>query len=377
MLIGLVGAPNSGKSSFFKAATMIDVKIASYPFTTIEPNHGIAYVTAKCPCTELKTKCEPQNSLCMNGTRLVPIELLDVAGLVPGSHAGRGKGNQFLNNLIRGDLLIHIVDASGTTDSEGNFSSGHDPCETVRFLENEIDLWFASVIRRNIEKIKDKSKAGEILAGIGVKKEHVDSALSKASLNPEILAKELRKLSKPIIIVANKIDLAESEANLDKVKKTFTNLTIIPCSAEAEIALRTAAKAGIIEYVPGESDFKILKSVTNQQKSALEFIRENVLKKFGSTGVQRCLNTAVFDFLKYRTVYPVENIAALSDKKGHVLPDAHLMLPGSTARDLAYKIHTDIGKGFLYAIDCRTKKRIGADHLLQDGDIISIVSAAK
>ncbi len=377
MLIGLVGAPNSGKSSFFKAATMIDVKIASYPFTTIEPNHGIAYVTAKCPCTELKTKCEPQNSLCMNGTRLVPIELLDVAGLVPGSHAGRGRGNQFLNNLIRGDLLVHIVDSSGLTDSEGNPASGYNPCETVRFLENEIDLWFVSVIRRNLEKIKDKSKAGEILAGIGVKKEHVDSALPEAGLNPEILAKELRKISKPMIIVANKIDLAESEANLDKIKKTFPNLTIIPCSAEAEIALRTAAKAGVIEYVSGESDFKILKSVTNQQKSALEFIRENVLKKFGSTGVQNCLNAAVFDFLAYRTVYPVENVAALSDKKGRVLPDAHLMPSGSTARDLAYKIHTDIGKTFLYAVDCRTKKRIGADHLLQDSDIISVVSTAK
>lgn len=375
MLVGIVGAPNSGKSSFFKAATMIDVKIASYPFTTISPNKGIAYVTAKCPCTELKIKCEPQNSSCINGTRMIPVELLDVAGLVPGSHAGRGRGNQFLNDLIRGDLLIHIVDSSGLTDAEGNPTIGYDPCKNVEFLEREIELWFASVIKRNFEKIKDKDKAQEILAGLGVKKQHIDIVLSKTG-SLEKIAKELRTLSKPIIIAANKIDLQSSEANLERMKKTFQSMTVVPCSAEAEIALRTAAKAGIIEYIPGEGDFKILKPVTQQQAEALEFVKK-LLKKFGSTGVQKCLNTAVFDFLGYRTVYPVENETKFSNKKGQVLPDAHLMPPGSTARDLAYKIHTDIGEKFLYAIDCRTKKRIGADYILQDGDVISIVSAAK
>lgn len=373
MLIGVVGKPSSGKSSFFKASTLIDVKIASYPFTTIESNHGIAYVTSPCPCKELDIKCNPQNSLCIDGIRLIPVELLDVAGLVPDSHLGKGKGNQFLNELIRGDILIHIVDASGKTDSEGNPCENHDPSKDIKFLEKEIDLWFTSVIKRNLEKIKTKPK--EVLAGIGIKAEHLEQV--DENLEPELLAEKLRKISKPIIIAANKIDIPSSQENLEKMKKSFFDLTIIPCSSESEITLKTAAKSEFINYIPGSDNFEILKELSEKQKQGLEFIKENVLKKYGSTGIQNCLNTAVFDFLKYIVVYPVENETKFSKKTGEILPDVFLMPPGSTAKDLAFKLHTDIGKNFLYAVDCRTKKRISSDHELKNRDVISIASTKK
>ncbi len=378
MIIGLIGKTNTGKSSFFKAATMIDVEISNRIFCTIKPNHGVAYVTAKCPCVELGIKCSPKNSKCENGIRLIPIKLLDVAGLIPGAHKGRGLGNQFLNDLIRGDCLIHIVDASGTTDAEGNPCESYDPCNDVKFLEEEIDLWFADVIKRNLEKIKDKERAAEVLAGIGIRKQHIESAIKKVGFEPAQLAKELRALSKPIIIAANKIDLSSSEKNLEKMKGSFPDLTIIPCCAEAEIGLRGAAKNNLINYVPGSGNFEILKpeKLSEGQKKALEFIKQ-FLVKWHSTGVQECLNKAVFEFLKYIAVYPVENEHKFSDKKGNILPDVYLMPPGSTALDLAYQIHTDIGKNFIGAIDARTKKRIGAEHKLKDGDIISIQSAAK
>ncbi|MEM7821066.1 MAG: redox-regulated ATPase YchF [Candidatus Aenigmatarchaeota archaeon] len=379
MQIGVVGKTNTGKSSFFKAATLIDVEISNRTFVTIKPNVGIGYVTTKCPHTELKVACNPKNSQCSNGTRLIPVKILDVAGLVPGAHTGKGLGNQFLNDLVPADCLVHVVDASGTTDAEGKPTEGYDPCEDILFLENEIDLWFTDVIRRNIEKIKDKGKATEVLAGLGIRKEHVEAAIAKTGLQPEQLAKELRLLSKPMIIAANKIDLTAGPTNFEKMKKMFPHMTIIPVCAEAEIALRSAAKNGLIRYVPGASEYEVPdpSKLSKDQACALEFIREKILRKWGSTGVQSCLNAAVFDVLKYMAVYPVENETKWTDKKGNVLPDVYLMPPGSTAKDLAFKIHADIGKGFLYALDARTKRRLSADYQVRQNDVISIVSAAK
>jgi ribosome-binding ATPase YchF (GTP1/OBG family) len=379
MQIGVVGKTNTGKSSFFKAATLIDVEIANRTFVTIKPNVGMGYVTARCPHVELKKACRPNNALCAEGTRLIPVKLLDVAGLVPGAHEGRGLGNQFLNDLVPTDLLVHVVDASGTTDAEGGPTEGYDPANDVRFLENEIELWFADVIKRNIEKIKDKGKAAEVLAGLGIRKEHVESAIAKAGLEPFALAHELRLVSKPIVIAANKADLPRAKQNIERLKKEFPNLLIVPVSAESEIALRAAAKNGLIKYVPGSSDFEVTSAdkLSKQQSAALEFIRKNVLAKYGSTGVQNIINAAVFDLLKYRAVYPVVDANKWTDNKGNVLPDVYLMPPASTPRDLAFKIHADIGKGFLYAVDGRKKMRLGADYRLMDGDVISIVSAAK
>jgi len=373
--IGLTGKPSCGKSTFFKASTMIDVPISAVPFTTIKAKVGIAYVTSECPCKELNLKCNPKNSQCINGTRLIPVKVWDTGGLIPGSHTGRGIGNKFLSDIIRTDVLIHIVDTSGKIDSEGKPTEGHDPSEDIKFLEEEINLWFASVIKRNLKKIKDEKTASNVLAGLGIKEGHIGEAIDKVGLEPEKLAIELRRLSKPILIAANKMDLSVSENNLKRMKEGFPNLTIIPCSAEAEIALRTASKAGFIEYISGSRDFEIKKELNEEQKGGLELIRRSVLEKYGSTGIQNCLNKAVFEFLNYIAVYPVENEHKFSDKKGNVLPDVHLMPLGSTALDLAYKVHTDIGEKFIAAIDARTKKRVSADYELKNGDIISIQSA--
>ncbi len=378
MQIGIVGKTNTGKSSFFKAATLIDVEISNRTFVTIKPNVGIGYVTAKCPHSELKKSCKPNNSMCSDGTRLIPVKLLDVAGLVPGAHEGKGLGNQFLNDLVPADLLIHVIDAAGTTDAEGNPTEGYDPANDVRFLENEIELWFTDVIKRNIEKIKERGKAAEVLAGIGIRREHVDAAIAKAGLEPSKLAHELRLLSKPLVIAANKADMPTAKANIERLKKEFPHLLIVPVSAESEVALRGAAKNGLIKYISGSSDFEIVSDkLSKQQAAALEFIKKNVLAKYGSTGVQNILNNAVFDLLKYRAVYPVMDANKWTDSKGNLLPDVYLMPLGSTPRDLAFKIHADIGKGFLYAMDGRKKMRLGANYQLADCDIVSIVSAAK
>ncbi len=374
MLIGIVGKPSSGKSTFFKAATMLEVKIASYPFTTIEPNQGIGYVRFPCPCKEFGVKCSPQDSLCVNGNRFIPVKLVDVAGLVPGASKGKGMGNKFLNDLVRADALIHIVDASGKTDSEGNPCETHDPCEDVLWLEEEIDRWFVNVIERNLKKIRDKKRAFQVLSGLGIKPMHVERVFENHSLDErEEFARELRRISKPVVIAANKIDLPEAKKNFERIKKRFPEKTVIPCSAEAETALRLAAEKRLISYLPGDSDFEVIANISPRQERALEYIRENVLKPFAGTGVQKVLNTTVFELLNYIVVYPVENENRLTDSRGNVLPNAFLLPKGSTARDLAYRIHSDIGEGFLYAVNVRSKKRVGADYELCNGDVISIV----
>ena len=374
MEVGLVGKTNVGKSSFFKSATTIDVEISNRTFCTIKPNVGLTWVTSPCPCKEFNKQCSPKNSKCINGVRMIPVKLWDIAGLIPGAHEGRGLGNQFLNDIIQADMLIHVVDASGTTDSEGNTTQGHDPSEDVKFLENEIDLWFADIIKRNMKKINDEKKAEEMMSGLGIKGNHVREVFEKYGLDDiERFAMELRKISKPIIIAANKVDLPSSEDNLKKLAKDFPNLTIVPCSAEAESALRTAERMGFIDYIPGNKDYKIIKDLNEKQDKALELIKINILDKYGSTGIQNCLNKAVFDFMKYIAVYPVENEHKFSDKKGNILPDVFLLPPNSTALDLAFRIHTDIGEKFIGAIDARTGKKVGSDHILKNNDIIKIL----
>ncbi|MCK5038975.1 MAG: TGS domain-containing protein, partial [Thermoplasmata archaeon] len=149
----------------------------------------------------------------------------------------------------------------------------------------------------------------------------------------------------------------------------------IMISAEYELALRRASRAGLIEYVPGAENFKIQgeDKLSSGQKAGLEKISE-FMAKFNGTGSQSCLEIAVFDTLDLIYVYPVEDESKLTDKEGRVLPDVHLLPKGSNAKDLAYKVHTDLGDKFIRAIDARTKRVIGQDHELNNCDVITIIS---
>jgi len=392
--IGLIGKTNVGKSTFFSASTLIDVEIANRPFVTIEPNVGIAYVKTKCVHTEFGVKCNPRNSVCIGDYRFIPVKLVDVAGLIPGAHEGRGLGNKFLDDLRKADVLIHVVDASGSTNEEGiPVPPGtRNPEEDIKFIIDEIDEWFYSIISkdwakfaRNID-LSNKDPVEELLAklsGLSINKTQIIETLRETKLeNVKLMqwseedlrnfSKKLREISKPIVIAANKIDILESRKFIDSLKKKYK--WVIPTSAEAELALRKASKAGLIEYIPGESDFKITRELSGKQKQALEYIKKNVLEVYGSTGVQQAINTAVFEALGMIVVYPVEDEKKLTDHNGNVLPDAILIKRGSTPRDLASLIHTELAKGFLYAINVKKKIRVGEDYQLQNNDVIKIVS---
>jgi ribosome-binding ATPase YchF (GTP1/OBG family) len=396
MIIGLIGKANVGKSTFFNAATELAVPAANYPFTTIDPNIGVTYVRVRCVCREFGIQDNPIHSMCIDGNRFIPIKLIDIAGLVPGAHSGKGLGNKFLDDARQADALIHVVDASGSTDSNGRAvpAGTGDPIFDINFVEEEFDLWLASLVGRDWGKnIRDSEGQGQKLeqmlakrlSGLAIIEQHITTAISASGLatkkpttwtESDILAfcKVLRTKSKPFLIAANKADLVWAETNIEKMK--HSGLIVIPCASEAEVLLRKASKKGILHYLPGDNSFDVKPGVqlNSQQQKALEIVKM-LMQKYGSTGVQEALDVTCFQLLKMIVVYPVEDEFKLTDKKGNVLPDARLLHEGSTAKDLAQSVHADLAKGFLYAIDARTKQRVGADRELKNGDVIKIVSA--
>ncbi len=391
MLVGLIGRPNAGKSTFFKAATLAEVLIANYPFATIKPNSGMAYVKIKDLASEFGKHSNPREGFVKRDWRFVPFELVDVAGLVEGASEGKGLGNEFLNDLSNADALIHVVDVSGETDEEGKpLTENCPPNKDIEMIEKELDLWyfgiFKKVWRPFSKKIEaEKTNFSEAIAnqfsGLKVSIGDVKEVVRKSSLDfskpsqwgeDEMLGfvRELRRISKPMVLAANKVDRPKGKENFEKIKKEF-NYPIIPCFAEGELALREADKHGLINYIPGENDFEIVGELKDKQKVALDEIKKS-LKEFGDTGVQKILNKVVFDILDYICVYPAS--VKLTDSQGRVLPDCFLMPPGTTALDFAYKLHSDIGNNFVKAIDLKTKRAVGKEHVLENGDGIEILT---
>jgi len=398
--IGIVGKPSAGKTTFLNALCELNAKTAEYPFTTIEPNEGVAYVSSQCPCKELGVQCEPRNSACENGIRRIPIRILDVAGLVPGAHEGKGLGNQFLNDLADADALVHVLDCSGSLDFEGQEveSGSHDPMLDVQFLEKEITLWMVGILKkgwnrliRTAESEKDKvvDLLSERFSGLKVTNKQIAQSFVSLDLPDTLrnwsdehiytLCKAILHVSKPFIHAANKIDKPTSKDNLKKLIQSLGEDRVIPTAAALEIFLQKMNKKGNIVYISESGSLELQKDaeIKPQELTVLQKTKTEILECYGSTGILKVLNTAAFDALGFIVVYPVADTSKFSDHDGHVLPDAFLVSKGTNAKGLAEIIHQDLAKSFIHAIDAKTKRRLAENYQLEDGDVIRIVSAAK
>lgn len=398
--IGLIGKTNTGKTTFFNSATLATADISNYPFTTKQPTVGNANAVTLCVHKELNLQDNPKNSRCIDGWRFIPVELVDLPGLIKGAWEGKGLGNKFLSVAAQSDALLHIVDVSGSIDAAGRIAEpgSGDPIADIGDIEEELVMWYLKLLEGNRDKISRAINSGidmqsaiaDVFRGIGVNEEHVKMALKENKLEnhkfDELSTQEskdfswsLRDISKPTLIVANKVDLPSATDNFKRIREEYNDMIIVPSSADAELTLRRAANRGLIRYFPGDERFEIKDQsiLTDKQKWALNVIRKDILDEYMRTGVQFAINVAVFKLLRMNTVYPVAEASKLSDKSGNVLPDVYLMKSGSTVKDLAKEIHSELAKGLLYAIDIRDGLRLPIDYEIKDRDILSIISARK
>jgi hypothetical protein len=398
--IGLIGKTNTGKTTFFNAATMSFAEVSTYPFTTKQPNVGMGHAITLCVHKEFGVQDTPKNSSCIDGWRFVPVELIDLPGLIKGAWEGKGLGNQFISIAAQSDALLHIVDASGSVDAAGRVAEpgAGDPVADIADIEEELVMWYLKLVEGNRDKISRAVKSGqsfasavmEVFAGIGVRESDVQRAISECNLqgkdfdsysmdDSKRFAWSLRDISKPTLIVANKVDVPVAMQNFQRLREEYKDMMVVPASAEAELTLRRAENKGLIKYVPGDERFDIVKQdeLNDKQKWALNFIRRDILGEYMRTGVQHAINVAVFKLLRMNAVYPVADVSKMTDKHGNVLPDVYLLPSGSTLTDLARQIHSDLAKGLLHGIDVRDGLRLPVDYELNDRDVVSLISTTK
>ncbi len=401
--IALIGKTNAGKTTIFDTATGINAPIGNYSFTTKEPIVGITYVTSPCVHKEFGVNDNPINSKCIAGWRYIPIELMDMPGLIKGASGGRGLGTKFLAVAATSDAFLHVVDASGSIDEEGKIAEpgSGNPLLDYEEIEGEIIQWYKGILENNMEKIikkidESKTEMGafnaiyEVLAGIKVTKDHIMQALNEIGKSPfdiksmndqEMwsLASKIREISKPTLVMANKMDVVTSEKGFRDLKETLKDKIVVPVSGNYELILKKGVERKALEYNAAEENYIVKDAglLRPEEKKALDFVNKFSMKEIMRTGIQFAINVATFKLLRMNVVYPVADINKLSDKKGHVLPDAMLVPDGTTVKDLAAQIHTDLAKGLLYAVDARTGLRLPPTYKVKDRDVINIVSAMR
>ncbi|KAK3301195.1 P-loop containing nucleoside triphosphate hydrolase protein [Chaetomium fimeti] len=406
-LIGLVGKPSAGKSSTLNSLTDATSKVGNFPFTTIDPQRAIGYLQIDCACARhgVSERCRPNYGACVGGRRSVPIELLDVAGLVPGAHQGKGLGNKFLDDLRHADALIHVVDVSGTTDAEGKNTRGYDPSVDIAWLRSEIVAWirgnlmekWGSIKRRHIAV---KATAVETLqnqfSGYGSTSSVVARTLDKLGLkealeewSDETIDRVVNAFTDekfPTVIALNKIDHPDADKNIAKIAKMQDPNTIVLCSAVSEIFLRKLAKQGYIKYTEGsefvdtredliadgDPDGGGLKELDEKNRNRIENLKDMVLYRFGSTGVVQVLSKAA-EILGLVPVYPVRNTATFGSGSGEskqAFRDCVLVKKNSTVADVARKIMGDAPIAYIEGVG---GTRVADDQIVSVGknDILS------
>ena len=262
-------------------------------------------------------------------------------------------GNQFLNDLAGADALIQVVDVSGETNMNGERTEWTDPAEEVLMVRKELVEWVAGIIARHMQQLSRNNDAVSglyvLLSSFRATPEQIKHAITAEYLtsnrinwNGEECARFASRFledSKPVVIAANKMDKAD-EKKLDWLKSRLRNYEVVGCSGAMELAIRKAEAAGLVRYTGGS--IHIIGKPTAEQDRGISLMNDYVSKHNG-TGINDILTEIVFRVLKKIVVYPVEDENKFTDHFGNVLPDAALMDVGSTALQLAERIHTFYG----------------------------------
>ena len=336
------------------------------------------------------------NSACIDGWRYAPVKVIDIPGLIKDAWRGRGLGNRFLSAIGQADALIHVVDASGSIDGEGNIaqSGSGNPVQDIMDVEGEIERWITEILFNNRQQITREESSlsteqalARALSGIKAKAPSIIRALGASELEgrdfetwdlDEMIrfSSVLLPLIKPSIIIANKMDLYAAKDNIDQLTEYYSTGLVAACCAEAELVLRRAEGMGLLRYTPGQETFRIVEGavLTPEQERALVYVEERVMKNWMRTGIQQALNTLVFRLLRVNMVYPVADESGLKDNHGNILPDVHLMPDPSTPIDLAADVHTRLAENYVLAIDARTGMRLPKDYALRHRDIVKIMT---
>ncbi|KAK8138766.1 hypothetical protein PG984_002146 [Apiospora sp. TS-2023a] len=396
-LIALVGKPSAGKSTTLNSLTDATSKVGG--FTTIDPQRAIGYLQIDCACKrfDVPDKCKPNYGGCVDGKRSVPIELLDVAGLVPGAHEGKGLGNKFLDDLRHADALVHVVDASGRTNAEGENTRGYDPSQDIAWLRSEIVAWikgnlyqrWGSIKRRHIAvKASPVDTLQAQFSGYGATTQLVARTLDKLALkeplehwSEETVDRVVAAFTDekfPTVIALNKIDDPDSYTNLMKITKMYKNSLVVPCSARAELFLRKMAKQGYVQYVEGSDSVWTrqdliddgdpegggLKELDEKNQEIIDEYKDMILYRYNSTGVVDVLSAAA-KLLGLVPIFPVRSTATFSsgnDAKA-VFRDCVLVKKNSTVGEVAKKVMGDVTIAYV--------EGVGGTRVSED-DIVSV-----
>lgn len=406
-LIGIVGKPSSGKSTMLNSLTDANAAVGAFPFCTIDPNKATGYLQVDCACsrfdTSLQKLCKPNYGWCHDGKRHVPIMLLDVAGLVPGAHSGRGLGNKFLDDLRHADALIHVVDVSGTTNEEGKNTRGYDPLNDIEWLQDEIRLWIENNLKRRWGSIVRKHTATKSsivdtlqaqFGGYGSLSPMIQRALDRIDNLPPLedwnddwitkVVKSFMLEKFPTVLALNKIDHPDADKNVSKIMLKYSDSKIVLTSAITEVFLRKLKKQKFVHYDEGtefidtfEDDPVNLKELDEKILNRIEKIRDLVLYRFGSTGVVQVLQASV-DILGLIPVYTVKNIQSFTGGNGtNVFRDCFLVKRGTTVGKVArYIMGSEVT---IAAIETVGGVKVSEESLVEPGvnDILSFKLAPR